>query len=537
MDRGQRDTEARLRELERKINKEYAQAIDEIEEELTDYFQRYKIKDETWQKWVADGKRTEAEYEAWRKGQLAVGKRWNTQKTIIATELAHANEIAKNMVKNEAPQIFADNFNWATYQVEKDSGVDTAFTLYSKESVERLLKDNPEVLPPIGKKVAKEIAEGKAIKWNKQQLQSVMMQGILQGDSIPKLATRLANTVGDRDRKAAIRNARTMSTAAQNAGRVNAYKRAQDKGVDLEQMWMAVMDNRTRHSHRWLDGEVRPVGEAFSNGCEYPADPKGDPAEIYNCRCTLRGVVKGMERRAYKYKDTSGLEGMTYDEWRNAKAKSNPITLQEEKGKAIKQSYINEYRGYVKAETENQRYGRNKETVINSTYIESGEYRKKFDNITDNKNVNRAVYQAAKEMLSHRSGTKYEDMYWIDGNTGKIIAKEIAQKVEEQVTYSKSTKAAIKGKENLIALHNHPESMPPSARDLNSTYTNGYAHSLAICHDGKVYEYSSREIIRLDDYNAELAKYLKRGYDEEQSQIMALETLKKSCDFDFKEIK
>ena len=36
---------------------------------------------------------------------------------------------------------------------------------------------------------------------------------------------------------------------------------------------------------------------------------------------------------------------------------------------------------------ENQRYGRNKETIVNKTYIESGEYRRKFDNATDNPEV------------------------------------------------------------------------------------------------------------------------------------------------------
>ena len=49
-----------------------------------------------------------------------------------------------------------------------------------------------------------------------------------------------------------------------------------------------------------------------------------------------------------------------------------------------------------------QRYGRNKSTLVNSTYISSGEYRNKFDKITDNKDVNRALYIKAKEMLLHR---------------------------------------------------------------------------------------------------------------------------------------
>ena len=69
---------------------------------------------------------------------------------------------------------------------------------------------------------------------------------------------------------------------------------------------------------------------------------------------------------------------------------------------------------------EYQRYGRNKDTVINSTYINSGEYRRKFDKITKNDESNRILYSKAKEMLFHRSGTLFEDMYWIDGDTGEI---------------------------------------------------------------------------------------------------------------------
>ena len=346
MDRGQKDTASILNEVEKRINKEFEQAMDDIEVKLEDYMRRYEIKDKTWRRWVEEGKKTQEEYNQWRIGQLAVGKRWNQQKDSIARELAHTSEIARQISQKAAPYIFGDNDAFATYEIEKQTHVDTSFTLYSRDTFARLVSEDPDVLPAPGKKVAQDILNGKAVRWNKQKLQSVMIQGLLQGESIPDLATRLARTVGDSDRKAAIRNARTMATGAQNAGRVNAYKRAQDKGVDLEQMWLATLDNRTRHSHRWLDREVRPVGEAFSNGCEYPGDPKGDPSEIYNCRCSLRGVVKGLERRAQKYRDYSQIDGMSYEEWRNAKAKNNPITLPEEKAKAIKEAYIREYGGY-----------------------------------------------------------------------------------------------------------------------------------------------------------------------------------------------
>lgn len=342
------ETERLIADMEKRISKEYAQAEKEVQVKIDDYFDRFRLKDKKWQEWVADGKKTTAEYKQWRIGQMAVGKRWESMKQTIAEDFAHTDQIARSIVKGYMPEVYATNFNYGTYEVEVGAKVDTSFTLYDRQTVERIMRDNPDLLPAPGKKVSKDIADGKAVRWNKQLIQSVMTQGILQGESIPKLATRLAQEVGDSDRKAAIRNARTMATGAQNAGRVDSYKRAEDMGINMEQEWRATLDMRTRHEHRQLDGQRRKVGEPFKvDGYEilFPGDPSAEGFLIYNCRCTLRGVVAGLEPQARKYRDESALEGLTYDEWKaQKKSQSNPITLQEEKGEAIAEKYRREYR-------------------------------------------------------------------------------------------------------------------------------------------------------------------------------------------------
>ena len=50
---------------------------------------------------------------------------------------------------------------------------------------------------------------------------------------------------------------------------------------------------------------------------------------------------------------------------------------------------------------EYQRYGRNKNTLINKSYIDGGSYRKKYDKLTDNAEVNKALYDSAKAALKH----------------------------------------------------------------------------------------------------------------------------------------
>lgn len=54
----------------------------------------------------------------------------------------------------------------------------------------------------------------------------------------------------------------------------------------------------------------------------------------------------------------------------------------------------------IKNEAEFQRTGRNKSTQINNGYINGGEYRKKFDLLSDSKELNRLVYRLAKKDVS-----------------------------------------------------------------------------------------------------------------------------------------
>ena len=308
---------------------------------------RFRLKDQKWREWVDDGTKTMQEYNEWRYGQIAVGQRWEAMKDTIAHDIHNTNMIAKSITQGYMPEVYANNFNYGTYEAEVGSHINTSFTLYDKQTVERIMRDDPDLLPAPGKKTSKRIAEGKDVLWNKKQIQSVMTQGILQGESIPKISKRLATTVGDKNYKAAIRNARTMTTGAQNAGRMDSYKRAESMGIDMEVEWIATLDGRTRHEHRMLDGQMRPVGKPFEvEGVkiQYAGDPHAPGNMIYNCRCTLAGHVKGFDA-AEVDRDTSAIGDMTYDEWKKSKdIKSNPIDLQEQNGKAISRKYKEEYR-------------------------------------------------------------------------------------------------------------------------------------------------------------------------------------------------
>jgi hypothetical protein len=128
-------------------------------------------------------------------------------------------------------------------------------------------------------------------------------------------------------------------------------------------------------------------------------------------------------------------------------------------------------------EDESSHKGVDRTTQIDKSVIDSNDYRRKFDNATDNPVINKTLYDSAKEILENRSGTRYETMHWIDGDTGKIIIKYDSmgkdkkfsgEKYEFKVDYGKSILSKLAGHNNIIVIHNHPNSTAPSAGDFNN---------------------------------------------------------------------
>ena len=185
---------------------------------------------------------------------------------------------------------------------------------------------------------------------------------------------------------------------------------------------------------------------------------------------------------------------------------------------------------------EEQRYGRNKETVINRSYIESGEYRKKFDRISDNAELNKLLYQLAKKMLLHRSGTLYEDMYWIDPDTLEVVASETNCELEQKVFYSKATRKAISNKKGLITIHSHPNSFPPSLEDFNSNFGHENGMGIVCGHDGSIYVYWAKEVVQKEKCIYWHKKYYNLYKDETVAQQQVWKELQKINEIYFEEV-
>lgn len=331
-DWAEKQTDQMLSELEGRINDEYSTAYKELSEKCDKYFLGFEKRDAVKLSQVSAGQISQEEYTEWRKNQMLIGQRWSDMVDTMAKDLTKVDQKVISMTRGFLPEAYALNHNYGTYEGEKSTHVDTAYTLYDRHTVERLLRDQPNMLPALkpNSPTARKLAERKDLIWNKQHLNSAITQGVLQGDDLKSVSKRL-QSVTDMDNKAAKRNARTMMTGAQNAGRLDSYKRMQDMGIEVQKQWMATLDHYTRSSHAHLDGERADIDKKFANGLKYPGDRDGRPEEVYNCRCTMIGYFpeypyENMQR--YDNIEGKPIDEVTYSEWAGWKektAKNPPI--------------------------------------------------------------------------------------------------------------------------------------------------------------------------------------------------------------------
>ena len=293
-DKAHRLTDEKLEEMEKRLSAIYSRAEKEIQQTADEYFSKFAKQDEAKRKLLEQGKITEEEYTKWRKGKVMYGKRFTEMKEQCAKQLLNVNQTALAYVNGQLPEVYAINYNAIESAVDGVGGY--SFTLVDADTVRNLAVTDTSLLP------YKEIDPAKDIPWNMKKINAETLQGILQGESMDKIAKRIMN-VQEMNKTQAIRSARTIVTGAENKGRQDSYARAEADGIILERTWIATNDSRTRHSHAVLDGETRPIDTPFSNGLMYPGDPDGSPEEVYNCFVGETKVASDSDVvRSYKHK-------------------------------------------------------------------------------------------------------------------------------------------------------------------------------------------------------------------------------------------
>ena len=280
-------------------------------------------------------------------------------------------------------------------------------------------------------------------------------------------------------------------------------------------VYLATLDLRTcQEDCAPLDGKIFPVKDAKPGVNMPPMHPW--------CRCTTISyfsdeILRSLRRRArdpVTGKTYTVPGDMTYQEWMNQEKQSE---------KGISGTKIN-------------RIGNNQ---VDLDFINSDEFRKKFNKITNNTAVNNSLRSYAMAMLTHRNSTDGEDLYIIDSD-GKLLLRKISGKNELGVALSAEESKLLRTQSGIIGIHNHPTNILPTGSDFAAAGYRKYRFGMVVTHDARVFKYGVGNKPFLPTVlDARIDKYTNSPYNlsEEKAHVKALNEMVKEYDITWEELK
>lgn len=294
----------------------------------------------------------------------------------------------------------------------------------------------------------------------------------------------------------------TESNAIATAGNREAYKATGVKQYEI----VATLDSHTSAICQEMDGKRFPISKMEVGVTAPPFHPW--------CRTTtapydpdFEGILPP-EKRAARDEDgkTYLTEARTYKEW---VAEGNSQS------------------GWAYSSEHSRKSRFNNEQRVAWDVVHSVAYKDLFNRISDDRELNQLAYKKTVDMLAHRTGTLFEDMYVIDMETKKVIGVQTHSTVANMVEKNHSLESARAKNINKLVLHNHGSNLPPSGSDIVANGYYGNEIGLVACHDGSVYLYrAGKKSVTREMIDTTIDKYKKAGYNDLEAYKKAFKQLK-----------
>lgn len=440
-------------EYNRKIKEIYANMMDEINKEINGFYTKYAAKEGIT---MAEAKKRADKLDIDAYARKA--KKYVTKKD-FSDEANEEMRIYNLTMKVNRLELLKANIG-----LEMVSGFDELQKYFDKKLTKRTLDEFRRQAGILGKSIMKNEKYAHAIVnasfknatysdriWMyqgmlKAELEGLLASGLIRGQNPKKLAKHLEKRFG-----VSAYNAQRLMTTELARVQTEAQKQSFVRNGFDEYEYIACGNNDVCSVCKALDGKHFKVDDMMPGENAPPMHP--------NCHCSIAAY---MDNEAYEEWINSYQEhGLNFEDWKASRES-------EESKKKYKYA----------------------DTVVKKLLLTSSEYRKKFNQVSGNSKVNRRAWNISKDMLSHRSGTKFEDLAFINVVNGKYAVNK-DYNVESKAKMNKPMKQLLEESESgtIIAIHNHPGSSAPSLADLMTCVKRGYNFGLVACHDGKVYKY------------------------------------------------
>lgn len=472
-------------EYQKHIREIYQNMLDEIEKEINGFYGKYAKKEGIT---IAEARKRAAKVDIEALGRKAA--KYVKEKNFSQ----QANEEMR--LYNMTMKVNRLELLKAQIGLEMVSGFDELQKYYEEILTERTISEFERQAGILGKTIQNNAKAANAIVnasfhnatysdriWMyqdmlKNELSSLLQTGLIQGQNPRRLATHLRKRFG-----VSQSNAERLMITELARVQTEAQKQSFERNGFEEYTFLAL--GTACPICRALDGKHFKVKKMMSGTNAPPMHPR--------CKCSTSAYEDSEDYEAWL---DHLSKGGTTEEW-------------------------NRSRAFAEKEESKRKY-KYKDTVINTSEISSAGYRRKFTDITGENKISRTLWESALDMLDHRSGTKYEDLAFVDSKTGDAKINKNYDK-ENTASPSDSMKKMLRDadKNTIIAIHNHPGSSPPSYSDIMACKDRKYKYGLVVCHDGMIYKYS------VDDkkFNTPIAfsaleRLAEKGYTERTKKML-----------------
>lgn len=252
-------------------------------------------------------------------------KRTKTMTNKMGAELANAGQTAANIIQGEMTNIYGLNYDFSTFRIQQQAGVQIDFTLYDRNQLAVLVQESQQ---PFTKIAYKNLGDDKAIT---QRLQNQFIQGIMNGESQQQLIRRIRKITGQLVPEAR-RVAQTERNRVQSQGRQMGFDEAEAIGVEMDKEWVARMIN-TRDAHKNLNGKTVAASEKFQSDLgeiAFPGDPEAIGKNTINCFCYIKPKVKSISSALAKHR--AWTQGKSFEKYRNEQEQKRTAKTRKVKG-------------------------------------------------------------------------------------------------------------------------------------------------------------------------------------------------------------
>lgn len=378
----------------------------------------------------------------------------------------------KRLVTSHLKRTAEDAYLHSIYLTQQQAGVGFNFRQFDEQVVENLLKVNWS---------KKHFSQ--AIWDNAQDLGNTLkeefMVNYLTGRSVDDMAKQISSRMNVSYFNAR-RLVRTESTFVEAEMEARGYEACHIE----EYEYVSVLDNRTSSLCQQHDGKIYKVKDRQA-GVNYP------PLHVF-CRSTTIAHIPDEYLKEATNQEYQKLKNMSFEKWKEENVRPDLIEAQTHNESSLR--------------------NKNRKTIVTKEVLNSPTLKRKVDKIGEKKKITRLIYQGIKDMLKHRSGTEFEDLLFINSETGESQLRRDYDVIRTVQPNKKMIKMVTNHPYQIIGIHNHPNSSPPSVADLMVAYTRKYKYGIVAGHNGAIFIYQADKPIDKSMYNYFLDKYNNNKY-------------------------